>query len=200
MYMITAMIVLVIAFILYLLTKSSTVNAGMRKLLGRFMPEKKAQQVMDVTEMSSRTFVNFIVGQLKEALIIGVLCFIGMKLFKMPHAVIISCIITVTALIPMVGAWLGCIVGAIIIAISEPITAIWFVVFIIVLQIVEGNIIYPKVVGKSVGMPGILTFLAITLGSAVFGLPGVLLSVPICAVLYGLFRMFRKKKSDGSEE
>ena len=130
------------------------------------------------------TFTNFVTGQMTEAIIIGVLCGIGMAIFRMPYALVVSVIVGFTALIPVFGAYVGTGIGAFLILLAEPIKALWFVVFIIVLQQLEGNLIYPRVVGKSVGLPGLLVLAAVTVGSGVGGILGMLLAVPVCSVIF----------------
>lgn len=125
-------------------------------------------------------------GQLTEAVIIGSLCFLGMLLLDMPYAPVISVLVGFTALIPVFGAFIGTAVGAFLILLDSPVKAFWFVVFILVLQQLEGNLIYPRVVGKSVGLPAILVLMAVTVGGSSFGVLGMLLSVPIFSVLYTL--------------
>ena len=124
------------------------------------------------------TFSNFVTGQLTEAVILGSLCFLGMLIFRLPYAGVISILVGFTALIPIFGAFIGVGVGAFLILLVRPIQALWFILFIVILQQVEGNLIYPRVVGKSVGLPGIWVLAAVTLGGNAFGLVGMLLAVP----------------------
>ena len=138
-------------------------------------------------------------GQFTEACIIGTLCFIGMLIFGMPYAGIISVLIGFTALIPIFGAFIGTGIGAFLILLENPLKAFWFVVFIIVLQQLEGNLIYPRVVGKSVGLPGIWVLTAVTIGGGLFGVAGMLFSVPVCSVLYVLFRKYINRKTEEIE-
>ena len=130
-----------------------------------------------------------------EAIIIGALCFVGMLMLDIPYAGAVSTFVAVTALVPIFGAWLGGGFGAFLILLADPVKAVWFVVFLLVLQQVEGNLIYPKVVGKSVGLPGLLVFCngGRDLGGEAFGVMGMLFSVPVCAVLYSLYLEFMKK-------
>lgn len=134
------------------------------------------------------TFSRFVSGQITEAVILGVLCFIGMKLFRFEYALLISTIIGVTALIPVVGAIIGTVPSAFLLLLIKPVKAVWFVVFIIILQQLENNLIYPRVVGKSLGIPPILVLLAILLGAGLGGAAGILLGVPVMSVLYAVFR------------
>ena len=152
------------------------------------MRPRSADKLLDLLSLTNQTFSSFVTGQLTEAIIIGVLCFMGMLIFRMPYAAVISLLVGVTALIPVFGALIGTAIGAFLILLVSPIKAIWFVIFIIVLQQLEGNLIYPRVVGKSVGLPGIWVLAAVTLGNNLAGVVGMLLSVPLCAVLYCVLR------------
>ena len=134
-------------------------------------------------------------GSFIEAVIIGVLCFFGMLILGIPYAGAVSAFVAVTALVPIFGAWIGGGLGAFLILLEEPGKALWFILFLLVLQQVEGNLIYPKVVGKSVGLPGLLVLMAVTIGGEAFGILGMLFSVPVCAVLYSLYLEFMKKAS-----
>lgn len=134
------------------------------------------------------TFSRFVSGQITEAVILGVLCFIGMKLFRFEYALLISTMIGITALVPVVGAIIGTVPSAFLLLLIKPIKAVWFVVFIIVLQQLENNLIYPRVVGKSLGIPPLLVLLAILLGAGIGGAAGMLLGVPVMSVLYAVLR------------
>lgn len=180
--------VIAIAFSFYLLAQKEKLAAASKKTLFAFFHKRKVEKFLDFLELTDRTFTNFVSGQLMEAVIIGVLCFIGMLIFRMPYAAVISVLVGTTALIPVFGAFIGTAIGAFLILFVSPIKAIWFVVFIVVLQQLEGNLIYPKVVGKSVGLPGILVLTAVTVGGNLMGVIGILISVPACAVLYTLLR------------
>ena len=142
-----------------------------------------------------QTYTNFVSGQLTEAVIIGVLCIFGMLILGIPYAGAVSAFVAVTALVPIFGAWIGGGLGAFLILLAEPGKALWFILFLLVLQQVEGNLIYPKVVGKSVGLPGLLVLMADTIGGEAFGILGMLFSVPVCAVLFSLYLEFMKKAS-----
>ena len=156
---------------------------------------KRAQKFIKVTSLANNVFTKFITGQLTDACIIGVLCCIGMLIFGMPHAVVVSVLIGFTSLVPIFGPIIGAALGAFLILLEEPMSAIWFIVFIIVLQQIESNLIYPKVVGKSVGLPGIWVLSAVTVGGGLFGIVGMLFSVPVCSVLYVMFREYVNRKS-----
>ena len=127
-------------------------------------------------------------GQLTEAVILGSLCFVGMLVLRLPYAGVVSVLVGFTALIPIFGAFIGLGIGAFLILLVHPIQALWFIIFFLILQQVVGNLIYPRVVGKSVGLPGIWVLAAVTLGGNAFGLAGMLIAVPLCSVLYALVR------------
>ena len=180
-------LIVAIAFSIYLLAQKEKLSAQAKKLMQAFLPKKNdIDRIVNFVEIVDRTFTSFVTGQLTEAVIIGVLCFIGMLIFKMPYAAVISVLVGFTALIPVFGAFIGTAIGAFLILFDDPMKAIWFVVFIVILQQLEGNLIYPKVVGKSVGLPGIWVLTAVSIGGTVGGVLGILLSVPTCAVLYCL--------------
>lgn len=181
-------IVLALAFSIYVLAQKETLKRQSKKVLAKLMKPEKMQKLLDMLDLINRTFTNFITGQLTEAVIIGALCFIGMSIFRMPYASAISVLVGFTALIPVFGAFIGTAIGAFLILLVKPIQAVWFVVFIIVLQQFEGNLIYPKVVGKSVGLPGIWVLVAVTIGGNAMGVVGMLISVPLCSVLYVVAR------------
>lgn len=181
-------IVLALAFSIYVLAQKETLKRQSKKVLAKLMKPEKMQKLLDMLDLINRTFTNFITGQLTEAVIIGALCFIGMSIFCMPYAPAISVLVGFTALIPVFGAFIGTAIGAFLILLVKPIQAVWFVVFIIVLQQFEGNLIYPKVVGKSVGLPGIWVLVAVTIGGNAMGVVGMLISVPLCSVLYVVAR------------
>ena len=144
--------------------------------------------------MANARFSGFVSGQLTEAVILGVLCFLGMSLFGMEYALLISVIIGLTNIIPIFGPIIGTVPGALILLMVEPMKAVWFVVFIVVLQQIESNLIYPKVVGGSIGLPGIWVMFSVLIGGSLFGLPGVLLGVPTFAVIYTLIARAVKKR------
>ncbi|MBQ6718687.1 MAG: AI-2E family transporter [Clostridia bacterium] len=188
-------IVLGLVFAIYLLAQKEKLGNQTRRAATAILGPERSKRVVDFTALTNSVFTKFVTGQLTEACIIGVLCFIGMSIFKMPYAGIISILVGFTALVPIFGAFIGTAVGAFLILLESPIKAVWFVVFIIILQQLEGNLIYPRVVGKSVGLPGIWVLTAVTVGGGLFGVLGMLFSVPICSVLYVLFRNFVNKKN-----
>lgn len=181
-------LVLALAFSLYLLAQKETLTGQAKKVVRALFSEKWAHWITDVARMTNRTFSNFVTGQLTEAVILGTLCFLGMLIFRLPYAGVISVLVGFTALIPIFGAFIGVGIGAFLILLVSPIKALWFILFFVILQQLEGNLIYPRVVGKSVGLPGIWVLAAVTVGGNAFGLAGMLLAVPLCSVLYTLAR------------
>ncbi len=188
-------IVLGIVFAIYLLAQKENLGRQIKKSVYAVFGKMRAERMVNFTELTNSIFTKFVTGQLTEACIIGILCFMGMLIFKMPYAGIISILVGFTALVPIFGAFIGTGIGAFLILLENPIKAVWFVVFIIILQQLEGNLIYPRVVGKSVGLPGIWVLASVTIGGGLFGVLGMLFSVPICSVLYVLFREFVNKKN-----
>lgn len=188
-------LILGIVFSIYVLAQKEKLGRQANKIIYALFRKEKAEKIIDFAVLTDDIFTKFVTGQLTEACIIGILCFIGMLIFGMPYAGIISVLIGFTALIPMFGAFIGTGIGAFLILLESPIKALWFVVFIIVLQQLEGNLIYPRVVGKSVGLPGIWVLTAVTVGGGMFGIIGMLFSVPVCSVLYVIFRKYVNKKT-----
>ncbi len=178
-----------LVFSLYFLSQKEKLCAGVKRLLLALFSKESVRRILDFGALCGDTFSRFITGQLTEALLLGSVCFLGMLLFGMPYPLLISVIIAVTALVPVFGAIVGTSFGALLILLDSPSAALGFVVFILVLQQLETNLIYPRVVGRSVGLPGIWVLLAVTVGSS-FGVAGLLLSVPSAAVLYCSLRQF----------
>lgn len=172
----------------YVLAQKERIGRFVKRVISAFLPDKASGILYHIAYSTQEYFSRFIGGQLAEALILGFLCFIGMTIFGFPNALIISVLVCVTALVPIIGATIGCVVGALLIVISDPIKALLFVVFFLVLQQVEGNLIYPRVVGKAVGLPGVLVVSAVMIGGNIGGVMGTLIAVPTCAVLYTLLR------------
>ncbi|MEG0026299.1 MAG: AI-2E family transporter [Bacilli bacterium] len=178
--------ILGLVFAIYMLADKEKLIKQTKKLLYALLPKKKVEKVLYVTTVSNRVFSKFITGQVTEAVIIGLLCFIGMLILHLPYASTISVLVGFTALIPVFGAFIGTAIGAILIFVVDPLGALIFITYIIILQQFEGNLIYPKVVGSSVGLPGIWVMLAVIIGGSLYGIVGMLLSVPICSILYVL--------------
>lgn len=178
--------VVAVVFAIYLLVQKEKLLYQLNKVLRAYLPVGKVSKIRDIAKLSNRICASFVSGQCLEAVIIGVLCFIGMLLLGIPYAATISVLIGVTALIPVYGAFIGTIVGAFLIFMISPLKALIFVIFILILQQFEGNLIYPKVVGKSVGLPGIWVFVAVTIGASLAGVVGMLVSVPIASICYSI--------------
>ncbi len=183
---------IILAFIisLYVLGRKEDHGRSFRRALRAVLKPERADRALEIISLVNRSFTNYVTGQVTEAVILGLLCMTGMLIFGFPYAPVISVVISFTALIPIFGAWMGAVVGAFLIVFVDPMKALWFLIFLIILQQVEGNLIYPKVVGKSVGLPGIWVLAAVTLGGGAFGILGMLLGVPICAVIYTLGNEF----------
>lgn len=173
---------------IYVLAQKEKIGSFVKRTLNAFLPHKTTGFIYHISTKTHELFSRFIGGQLLEALILGTLCFIGMSIFGFPNALIISVLICVTALVPIVGATIGVVVGFLLIVITDPLKAVLFVVFLLVLQQVEGNLIYPRVVGKAVGLPGVLVVSAVMVGGNVGGVMGSLIAVPTVAVLYTLLK------------
>ena len=189
-------LVMGLAFSIYILAQKEKLGRHMKRLLYAAFPEQKVSKFLAFLHRANMAFSSFVQGQVVEAVIIGVLVFIGMSIFKFPFAPVISVLVGVTALIPVLGAWIGAIIGALLILPVSFMQAVWFTVFLIVLQQLEGNLIYPHVVGRSIGLPGIWVFFAVIVGSGVGGVLGMLLGVPICAIIYNELRAFIHRKDD----
>ena len=177
-----------IVFAIYFLIDKEKISRQFNNIMKAYLPSKSCNKIIDIAELSNRVFANFVSGQCLEAIIIGVLCFFGMIILRLPYAGAISVLVGFTALIPVFGAFIGTIVGAFLIFMINPLQAIIFVIFIIVLQQLEGNLIYPHVVGKSVGLPGIWVLVAVTVGASINGILGMLLSVPLASIIYSILK------------
>ena len=178
------MAVLGIIFSVYLLLEKDNLKRQIKKVMDTYLPNKACSKIAYFLGTLNESCRRFFVGQLTEAVILGVLCTIGMFIFRLPYATMIGALIAFTALIPVAGAYIGAIVGAIMIMTVSPVKALWFLVFILVLQQLEGNIIYPRVVGSSIGLPGIWVLAAVTIGGGCFGIAGMLVGVPLTSALY----------------
>lgn len=177
-----------IIFSIYLLLAKDSLKAQTTRLLKRYLSPKLTKKVKYVVTVLHDCFHNYIVGQCLEAVILGVLCTLGMMIFRLPYATMIGALVAFTALIPIAGAYIGAFVGAFMILTVSPVKALIFLIFIVVLQQIEGNIIYPRVVGSSIGLPGIWVLAAITIGGGMAGVLGMLVGVPIAAVIYKIIR------------
>ena len=181
-------------FALYILLQKEKLARQGRQVCYGLLPERWADRTLEIVRMAGRTFANFLSGQCLEAVILGTLFVVVMTIFRMPYALLVGVLIALLSLIPIVGAFIGCGVGALLIALTDPWKALLFVVLFLVLQQIEGNLIYPHVVGSSVGLPSIWVLAAVTLGGKLMGVLGMLIFIPLCSVLYALFRGYVKKR------
>ena len=179
-----------IVFAIYALGRKEILARQGRRILYALLSERRADEVIRVFRLTNITFSNFISGQCLEAVILGCLFAVVMAIMKLPYIPLVSVIIAVTALIPVVGAFVGCIVGAFFILVNDPIQAVTFIAMFLVLQQVEGNLIYPKVVGTSIGLPGMWVLVAVTVGGELMGVAGMLVMIPLVSVMYTLGREF----------
>ena len=186
--------ILSVVFALYCLARKEILARQGRRLIYSILPEKVCDETIRVLRMTNKTFSRFISGQGLEALILGAMFAITMPILGMPYAVLISVIISVTALVPIVGAFAGCIIGAFFILVEDPGLAFWFILLFLGLQQIEGNLIYPRVVGSSVGLPGMWVLLAVAIGGDLMGVGGMLLMIPVASVLYALGRELTEKR------
>ncbi len=171
---------------IYLLAGKEKFFAQIKKFLYAMLPEKPVKYVIELTRSSHKTFIGFLGGKLLDSLIIGVICFVGMKIFKMPYPLLVSFIIGITNIVPVFGPFIGAVPSVIIIFITSPIKALWFILFILVLQQFDGNILGPKILGNSTGLTAFWVMFAILLGNGLFGVVGMILGVPTFAVIYSI--------------
>ncbi len=189
-------VVVAIIFAVYVALGKDKIGAQLDRVAKHYVNKKVYDKVKYVLSVADNAFHKFIVGQCTEAVILGVLCTIGMLILRLPYAAMMGAVTAFTALIPIVGALLGGAIGAFLIFMESPVQALVFLIFIVVLQQLEGDLIYPRVVGSSIGLPGIWVFTAATLGGGVFGIMGMLLGVPVAATIYHLLRNELNGKSD----
>jgi len=179
-------VIISFVFAIYILLQTSTLSRQSKKLLYAFLPRRFCDDILMVARMAHRTFFSYVTIQCTEAVILGALCFVGMVIFRFPHALVISVIMLFCALIPIYGAIISCVIGAFLVLIESPMQAIGFIVFILVLQQLETNLIYPRVVSTSINLPSMWVMLAVTVGGGMFGVVGMLTAVPICSIAYTL--------------
>ena len=183
-----------VIFAFYCLCRKETLARQGRKLLYSLLKEPRADEVVRVLRMTNSVFSNYITGQTLEAVILGLLFVPAMAILRMPYIPLICVVIAITALVPLVGAFAGCILGAFLILVNDPMQAAVFVVMFLVIQQFEGNVIYPKVVGESIGLPGMWVLLAVAVGGGTMGIIGMFIMVPFASVIYTLLREFTAKR------
>ncbi len=192
----------VISFIssIYILSQKEKLKEQARRVVSAYFKENTQKRIVYVFNLLYHNFSKFITGQCVEAVILGALFVVAMTIFKMPYAFMIGVLIAFTALIPLVGAFIGCFVGAFFILVDTPVKALWFVIMFLIIQQLEGNLIYPKVVGNSVGLPSLWVLVAVSLGSSMFGVVGMLMFIPLFSTAYTLIREDVNKRNQIKEK
>lgn len=177
-----------IVFALYILMSKETLKRQSHKLIDAYIPKRISVKLLEVGTLARTTFSNFVIGQTVEAFILGTLCAVGMAVLNLPYAPMVGSLVGITAFVPIVGAFIGGGIGAFMILTVDPMQALIFIIFLIVLQQLEGDLIYPRVVGSSVGLPSIWVLFAVTVGGGLWGITGMLFSVPVLSVVYALIK------------
>ena len=177
-----------IVFALYILMSKETLKRQSHKLIDAYIPKRISVQLLEVGTLARTTFSNFVIGQTVEAFILGTLCAVGMAVLNLPYAPMVGSLVGITAFVPIVGAFIGGGIGAFMILTVDPMQALIFIIFLVVLQQLEGDLIYPRVVGSSVGLPSIWVLFAVTVGGGLWGITGMLFSVPVLSVVYALIK------------
>ena len=180
--------VIALVFAIYILLQKETLSRQFQKLMKAFLPEAVMVRTLEILKLVSETFSNFLAGQCLEAVILGSMFFLTLSVFRLPYGLLIGVLIAFTALIPMFGAFIGCAIGAFLMLMVKPLDAVIFLIIFFVLQQVEGNFIYPHVVGNSVGLPSIWVLVAVTIGGSAMGIVGMLVFIPLCSVVYAILR------------
>ena len=193
-------IVFGIVFSVYILVGRAKLKRQAKRIIKTFFSQSTYERIAHMSKLSFSTFSNFVSGQLMEALILGLLCFIGMTILDFDYAIMISVIVGVTNIIPIIGPIIGTVPGAIIYLLIDPWRAVWFVVFVIVLQQIDSNLIYPRVVGNSVGLPAIWILFAVTVGGGLFGVMGMVVGVPLMSIIYTILREKTAPAAEAVEE
>ena len=192
-----------IAFVFscYILLQKEKLHVQVKKIFYAYLPKKIVEKILDICSLTYRTFASFLAGQCVEALILGLMFLVTMWILRLPYALLVGVLIAFTALIPIFGAFIGCVVGAFLILMVNPVKAITFVAMFLVLQQVEGNLIYPRVVGNSVGLPSIWVLAAVSIGGSLMGVVGMLVFIPLVSVVYILFRgdVYKRLEKKGIE-
>lgn len=186
--------VLGLVFAIYILMSKETLKDQTKRLINAYLPSKVADNIFEVARLSRTTFSNFIIGQTVEAFILGALCTIGMIILGLPYAPMVGSLVGITAFIPIIGAFIGGAIGAFMIFTVDYMQAFIFIIFLVILQQLEGDLIYPRVVGSTIGLPSIWVLFAVTVGGSLWGISGVLLGVPIVSVIYSLVKIQVKNR------
>lgn len=192
-------VVIGLVFAIYCLFQKENLARQGRKIIYAYLPEKFCDGAVRILRLTNSTFSNFLSGQCVEVVILGCLFAVTMAIFRMPYIPLVSVLIAVTAFIPVVGAWVGCVLGTFLILVANPLQAVWFVVMFVVLQQIENNLIYPRVVGTSIGLSGMWVLVAVAVGGDLMGVAGMFLMIPVASVLYTLAREAVNNKLEKSD-
>lgn len=183
-------------FAIYVLFQKERLTRQSKQIMYAYLKEPKADRAVDILRLTRNTFANFISGQVMEAAILGTLFWITLSIFRFPYEVLVGVMIAVTALIPIVGAFIGCVISAFLILMVAPGKVLWFLLIFIILQQIEGNLIYPYVVGGKIGLPSMWVLFAVTVGASLMGITGILLFIPLLSVVYTLLKEDTTEKID----
>ncbi len=192
-------LVISLVFAFYCLSSKESLARQGRKIGYAVLPESTCDEAVRILRMTNSTFSNFITGQCLEAVILALLFVVAMAIFRMPYIPLICVVICITALVPVVGAFAGCILGAFLILVNDPMQAVTFVIMFLIIQQFEGNVIYPRVVGSSIGLPGMWVLLSVTIGGTLFGVGGMFMIVPVASVAYTLIREYTQKRLEACD-
>lgn len=193
-------LVLGLIIAVYILAEKENIGKFTSRFFSAALPENVYSKAKEILSVASNSFASFITGQFTDALLLGTMCFIGMLIFRFPNAAVVSIIIGITALVPIIGPIVGEVIGCLIIFMESPIKALFFIIFVLILQMIDNNLIYPRIMGKSVGLPGVLVFIAVVIGGNIGGILGVLLGVPTASAIYALIINWLKNKKQRERE
>lgn len=193
---------LVLGFIIaiYVLAEKDNIGNFTSRFFSAALPENVYSKAKEICSVASNSFANFITGQFTDAVLLSTMCFVGMLIFRLPNAAVVSVIIGITALVPIIGPIVGEIIGCLIIFMESPIKALFFIIFVLILQMIDNNLIYPRIMGKSIGLPGLLVLIAVVIGGNIGGILGVLLGVPTASAVYALIITWIKNKKERERE
>ncbi len=193
-------LVLGLIIAVYILAEKDNISKFTSRFFSAALPENIYSKAKEILSVASNSFASFITGQFTDALLLSTMCFIGMLIFRFPNAAVVSIIIGITALVPIIGPIVGEVIGCLIIFMESPIKALFFIIFVLILQMIDNNLIYPRIMGKSVGLPGVLVFIAVVIGGNIGGILGVLLGVPTASAIYALIINWLKNKKQRERE
>lgn len=193
-------LVLGLIIAVYILAEKDNIGKFTSRFFSAALPENIYSKAKEILSVASNSFASFITGQFTDALLLSTMCFIGMLIFRFPNAAVVSIIIGITALVPIIGPIVGEVIGCLIIFMESPIKALFFIIFVLILQMIDNNLIYPRIMGKSVGLPGVLVFIAVVIGGNIGGILGVLLGVPTASAIYALIINWLKNKKQRERE